>query len=284
MNGRSSARGIVRRAFTLVELLVVIGIIAIVVAILLPALSKAREVANRTVCLSSIRQLCMAAAMYQAENKGWGPVNATSSAGIGQLWARYDEGLAPYLGYVTGCQEQMNFEKKVVTTPPARGGVRMARRIFYGRAGCPDNRDQKDPRDFTNMAFAANNHILDYYQKDKGKWYQVSNIRPSVGVNLAIFGESVLVEFNYSIPPTNLTRTLIPGGAADGGVRHRGKGLNFGFADGHAEFRTVGRWILNEGNNLCSFLPQTPYFQLVSAGQAVTNISPVSTRQIIYGY
>jgi len=59
-----------RRGFTLVELLVVIGIIALLVSILLPALNKAREDAKRVRCLSNERQLVMAWQMYASENKG----------------------------------------------------------------------------------------------------------------------------------------------------------------------------------------------------------------------
>jgi len=59
-----------RRGFTLVELLVVIGIIALLVSILLPALNKAREDAKRVRCLSNQRQLVMAWQMYASENKG----------------------------------------------------------------------------------------------------------------------------------------------------------------------------------------------------------------------
>jgi prepilin-type N-terminal cleavage/methylation domain-containing protein/prepilin-type processing-associated H-X9-DG protein len=68
---RSSA---VRRAgFTLVELLVVIGIIAVLVAILLPALTKAREQAKRIQCMSNQRQIATAFVMYCHENKDWFP-------------------------------------------------------------------------------------------------------------------------------------------------------------------------------------------------------------------
>lgn len=62
-----------RRAFTLTELLVVIGLIALLVAILLPALSRAREQSRRTNCASNLRQIMLAIQLYAHEQRGYLP-------------------------------------------------------------------------------------------------------------------------------------------------------------------------------------------------------------------
>jgi prepilin-type N-terminal cleavage/methylation domain-containing protein len=70
---RQTARQLQRShsgGFTLVELLIVIGIIALLVSILLPAANRAREMSRRTVCLSNIRQLTAAWLMYAGEHQG----------------------------------------------------------------------------------------------------------------------------------------------------------------------------------------------------------------------
>lgn len=76
----------------MVELLVVIAIIAMLVALLFPALKKAKDAARNVVCLSQLRQFGQANHAYAGDNKGYLPVSDTTA----QL---YDYLLSSYVGY-----------------------------------------------------------------------------------------------------------------------------------------------------------------------------------------
>jgi prepilin-type N-terminal cleavage/methylation domain-containing protein/prepilin-type processing-associated H-X9-DG protein len=110
-----------KRAFTLVELLVVIGIIAVLISVLLPALNRARRAAQTATCLSNLRQFGQAYFMYAGANGGYLPFANWPSWGLrtgvvvdppNTPQIHWYDALSQYLG------KRVEFDTSV--TPPVR--------------------------------------------------------------------------------------------------------------------------------------------------------------------
>src|SRR4051812_23991474 len=78
-----------RQAFSMIELIVVIGIIAVLVAMLLPALGRAREQAKVVQCAAQLRQLHAALTMYLNDNRGWVFWHSAEIGRDGMDWYTY---------------------------------------------------------------------------------------------------------------------------------------------------------------------------------------------------
>jgi prepilin-type N-terminal cleavage/methylation domain-containing protein len=89
----------VQFGFTLIELLVVVAIIAILAAMLLPVLSRARETARRVTCLNQQKQITLAAMLYADDADGWLPASENSRTWDWNTWPRADGSRMP--GMVT---------------------------------------------------------------------------------------------------------------------------------------------------------------------------------------
>src|SRR5262245_29592676 len=105
------------RGFTLIELLVVIAIIAILAALLLPALARAKSHAKRVACLSNLKQWGLALNIYYDDNEGYIPRESFGSGTVLNNWAQV--------------RDPNNYDVWYNAVPPAMNQLRAA--DYFGR-------------------------------------------------------------------------------------------------------------------------------------------------------
>ena len=217
--------------FTLVELLVVIGIIAILVAILLPSLSKARQAALSVSCASQLRQLILAEHQYADYNRNcFTPFWTTNTPTDNTLQQWWQQRLQSYLGQTT---KVSGIELGVLVDMDSGGQIHINNSVL---GNCPAaTRDQLQSPLTTHTyqlcSYALNNALINplwVYQRNKVQY-------PS---NILLMGDVYVCETDQ-MQTSDLWRIATKAGWKPGtwsncgpGFRH-GQFANFAFVDGH---------------------------------------------------
>lgn len=227
-----------RRGFTLVELLVVIGIVAVLIAILLPTLARAREAAKGAVCMSNLRSLGQAFHAYLAENKGYGTLTSFAQPKpdgtlINRFWfatfdatlpvgKRFDwsQGfLTPYIKIksITECPALVDGITGVITTEPD------VPRVSYGY------------NTQTGRQFSSPQHVVRYASIRKPD--QTMALLDSGLMQSSVSGMGNFTYSYASNPPRNNVGTAIQINPPSFMGRHNGRGNVLWYA-GHVTTET----------------------------------------------
>lgn len=213
------------RAFTLVELLVVIGIIALLVAMLMPALTAARQQAQTVQCASNLRQVHMALTMYAYDNHGLiPPVSATIakppplSGNVNPYWTNF---LSPVL-QINNWVSVKNYlgSANVLTCPSQQPGL-SAPQLLRGSYGL--NARMYTPRLVTPPSTYDQPRWLSY-DTQGNPYFGLQKTR--VPTDIYLLGDTYWsnVATSSGNPALNY---------ANAEPRHRQKRVNVCFIDGH---------------------------------------------------
>ena len=236
--------------FTLVELLVVIGIIGLLISILLPSLSKAQEQSKRIKCAAQVRQHCAALIMYANDNKGRLPDYGNKKGDFSRsgVTATKDElqlvhpELRDMLKDVYGVPRQMFF----CPTSPENDSLGMSSPLVWSHTG-------HSGYGFLGYMFLAGRVELNKPKPTTSPLGSVATIGPYTGFEevppgMPIFPAKLTDKAYYDILVTDMARSyqnvLAPSNHLIGDdstgylpPESKGGGSNVGFIDGHVEWK-----------------------------------------------
>ncbi|RME36207.1 MAG: prepilin-type N-terminal cleavage/methylation domain-containing protein [Planctomycetota bacterium] len=252
------------KAFTLIELLVVIAIIALLISILLPSLSRARELSKRLVCASNVKGIGTSAKIYANDNSEKWPVPPFKESAIGDPGINYLKQSGPIAKWPSANQpgevgwDRMRQSTSETAADPDGGSsdVSVTRALWIlVRSGdvtvqqfvCPSSSDEVDETENLDLYYDFEGYITVSYGyqvpfgprdtrpregvdnrmillADKGPFYQPATVDWNIGQN----GPLTLDD-----PP----RAWKPFNSANHGGPGNGEGENCLYGDGHASFQ-----------------------------------------------
>jgi prepilin-type N-terminal cleavage/methylation domain-containing protein len=242
------------RAFTLVELLVVIGVIAILIGLLLPALQKARAAAGKAVCLSNQRQLVQAIYLYGQSFKGAIPATVTGGNASGSEIIYQKRLIGAKRGEDDGWYSLgLLFSRNIMKDP----------RAFY----CPQQTDEpytyptgwNDP-DIKRVGFSyriCNQAQPPYFtQKDQDELlrFKLGRMKGYKSLISDIVG---------------------PRGSVGHWSHFKPYVVNIGYSDGHAETVTMNHDIYRVSMNLPSIGPADGFHYQMFVAYDTRNLEPI---------